>query len=398
MKYFVAMRTYVLMMCAAVLSACNLEEKGMGLYTGQDGIWHGPSYGKHMSETVYTVGLDYPAGYDWRADADKGQVKCSMVLFADGIPVLKVQIGDRYGISSDQARHRIRNGQLYTDYTDGKTTVLKRDGKEIVRYDGAEEILCFEVFNGNVHTLSRRLGSEGFVYRINGKLVLERHEGKPFLHLTEHSDSVRFCFSQTKKAAAGNEERYYESVEGTVRQIGTATDSLRIHDMKMIDGKMYVLAAVPGKNPVILHDGKVDYAEYLIRQNVVSCSFCDSQRLCVNVRCRYSGSNTMTDILWTGGNEWSMYRMGQTLSAVYVDEDGTNAAINPSDGRDGLIFSSKTANLIPDRYRVFSKDCMIRKDSVLYVGLSSGVDEPPVIWKNGGLDSLKINGPITCLR
>lgn len=398
MKRFVAMRIYVMLICAAGLVACGLEEMGTGQYAGQEGIWYGPSYGKNMSGTVYTVGLDYPSGYDWRADADKGMVKCSLVLFADGIPVLKVPVGDGYEVSSDQSCHRVRNGHLYTDYTDGKSTVLKRDGKEIARYDGAEEILCFEVFNGKIHTLNRRKGSEGFVYRVDGNLVLERQDGNPFLHMAEHADSVRFCFRQTQKTATGNEERYYESVSGTVRQIGTATDSLKIRDMKIIDGNLYSLADIPGKNPVILHDGKEDYAAYLIRQNVVSCSFCDSDSLCVNVRCRYSGSNTMTDILWTGGNEWTMYRMGQTLSAVHADADGINAVINPSDGRDGMIFSGRTAHLIPQGYRVYSRDCMTRRDSVLYVGLSSGADAPAIVWKNGVLDTLKINGPITCLR
>lgn len=398
MKWFVAMRIYVLIVCAAVLAACGLEEMGSGQYAGQEGIWHGPSYGKNMSGTVYTVGLDYPEGYDWRTDADKGQVKCSLVLFADGTPVLKVPVGNGYEVSSDQSCHRVRNGHLYTDYTDGKTTVLKRDGKEIARYDGSEEFLCFEVFNGRIHTLSRRKGSGGFVYRVDGNLVLERQEANPYLHMTEHADSVRFCFRQTQKTATGYEERYYESVSGTVRQIGTATDSLRIHDMKMIDGAQYSIAEIQGKKPVIMHDGKEDYAAYLIRQNVVSCSFCDSEGLCVNVRCRYSGSNTMTDILWTGGNEWIMYRMGQTLSAVHADADGTNAVINPSDGKDGMIFSGRTAYLIPHGYRVYSKDCMTRRDSALYVGLSSGADAPAVVWKNGVLDTLKINGPITCLR
>lgn len=398
MKFFEAMRIYVMMICAVVLAACGLEEMGTGLYAGEDGIWYGPSYGKNMSGTVYNVGVDYPAGYDWRADAENGQVKCSLVLFADGIPVLKVPVGDRYEVSSDQSCHRVRNGQLYTDYTDGKTTVLKRDGKEIVRYDGAEETLCFEVFNGRIHTLSRRKGSGGFVYRVEGNIVLERQNGNPFLHMTEHADSVRFCFSQVQKTAAGNEERYYESVSGTIRQIGTASDSLKIWDIMMIDGHLHSLAEVSGKNPVLLHDGKADYAEYLTRQNVVSCSFCDSDSLCVNIRCRYSGSNTLTDLLWRGGNEWIMYRIGRTISAVHTDADGTNAVINPSDGRDGMVFRGRTAHLIPHGYRVYSKDCMIRRDSILYVGLSSGTDAHPVIWKNGVLDTLKINGPITCLR
>jgi hypothetical protein len=106
----------------------------------------------------------------------------------------------------------------------------------------------------------------------------------------------------------------------------------------------------------------------------------------------------MSDILWTGRNEWTMYRIGRTLSSVHVDGGGCNAAINPMPGRDGIIFKGKAAFAMPPGYGVCSKECMVCKDSILYAGLSSGGDGPPLIWKDGALDTLRINGPLTSLR
>lgn len=392
------MKRFVLMIAAAVLCSCGLEQVDEGTYPFSDGIWKGPSYGKHLSGTVYAAGLDYPAAYDWRADTEKGKVKCSMVLFADGIPVLKVPVGDAHEVSSDMGRHRIRAGNLYTDYTDGKVTVLKRDGKEIARYDGAEDIICMEVHDGKVHSLSRPSDGEGFRYRVDGRLVLERSGGAPYPHLTVHQDSVRFCFSQSQRTAEGTQLRYYHVAGGVVRQMEVPAEISHVWDMMMSDGKVAMVVSLPDRSPVLMHDGRDEYVEYLGRQKVVSCTFCDSEYLCVCVRCQYSGDNLMSDILWTADDGWNMYRIGRTLACVHVDEGRCNAVINPSDGRDGIIFSGRTASFIPQGYSVFSKECMTRRDTVLYVGLSSAAGVPPVIWRNGVLDTLRINGPLTCLR
>ncbi len=392
------MKRLVLMIALALLYSCGLEQVDEGTHSSSDGIWRGPSYGKHLSGTVYAAGLDYPDAYDWRADTEKGKVKCSMALFADGIPVLKVPVGDAHEVSSDIGRHRIRAGNLYTDYTDGNTTVLKKDGKEIARYEGAEDIICMEVHAGKVYSLSRPSGGEGFRYRVDGSLVLERSDGVPYPHLTVHQDSVRFCFCQSQRTAEGSQMRYYQVSDGIVRQVEVPEGVSRVWDMMVSDGKVAMVLSLPDRSPVLMHDGKEEYVEYLGRQKVVSCTFCDSGRLSVCVRCRYSGDNLMSDILWTADDGWTMYRIGRTLACFHVDEERCNAVINPADGRDGIIFSGRTASVMPQGYSVFSKECMTRRDSVLYVGLSSGGEAPPLVWRNGAADTLRINGPLTCLR
>lgn len=392
------MKSHVFIIVAALCASCGLGQMDVGVHSGSDGIWRGPSYGKHMTGTVYAVGIDYPDGYDWRTDAENGKVRTYLVLFADGIPVLKIPVGPEYETSSDGARHRIRAGCLYTDYTDGNTTVIKRDGLELVRYEGAEDVLCLEVFGSRVHFLTSPVGGSGFRYRVDGALVLDKPEGSPFLHMSECADSVRFFFSQIQKTSAGSEQRYYQVSEGIVRMMDVAADVSNVWDMRMADGRASFVGTLSDGNLILVSGEAVDHMQLRLSQDVVSCGFCDSDRLSVCVRLRYSGDNLMSDVIWLGNGEQKMYRIGQTLSAVYVDDGGCNAVMNPSDGRDGIIFRNSSANLIPQGYRICSKNCMTRRDSVLYVALSASGNGCPVLWRNGELDTLKMNGPLTCLR
>ena len=396
--FFAGMKSFVLVIFVMLLSACGLGQVEVGMHSAEDGIWYGPSYGRHMSGTVYAAGVDYPDGYDWRADMDKGKVKCSLIMFADGIPVLRIPAGDSHEVSTDNSRCRIRNGCLYTDYSDGSTTILKRDGKEFARYEGAEDILCLEVFGGEVHSLSRHEGGTGFVYRVDGEAVLERPDADIYPHLTEYDDSVRFCFSQECRTETGAQLRHYQVASGTVRQVAGLNEASKVWDMKVFGGEVVALASFPGKEPVLVYEDRQEHAWYLGRQDMVSCAFCSTQRLCVSVRCRYSGDGHMSDMLWMGEDTWTVYQFGRTLSAVWADDDVCCAVINPADGRAGAICCGTRSCDMPVGYSVCSRECMVRKEGTVHVGLSSGRDVPPLIWSGGEVHEMDINGPLLCLR
>jgi hypothetical protein len=52
-----------------------------------------------MSGTCYALGLDYPKGHDWKSGTGDDGIECALMMFADGIPVLRVRTGDEYGVS-----------------------------------------------------------------------------------------------------------------------------------------------------------------------------------------------------------------------------------------------------------------------------------------------------------
>ena len=130
------------MIALIVAVSCGLEEVGRKPHTGSGEIWTGPGMNAGKDDPsrtiIYVTEMDYPDGYDWRADQEKGNVRCSLVVFADGLPMMKVPVGDAYETSPDPDMHRMIGGHLYTDYSTDSTTVIKKDGKEIFRYRGRE--------------------------------------------------------------------------------------------------------------------------------------------------------------------------------------------------------------------------------------------------------------------
>lgn len=391
MKYFV-------LSILLILSSCGLKQMDVDIHSASDGVWYGPSYGKHMSGTCYALGLDYPKGCDWKADSQNEDLNSSLVMFADGIPVLRMQTGESYEVSSEFARHRIRNGRLYSDYTDGLSTVIKEDGKVRVRYEGSEEIACLDVYDGRIYTLGYPVGGGGFVYRVDGESVLQRDDAVLYPHLDFYAGMASFCFSVNVRETDGYRQCHYRATDGKVYQVDSDPGIIKVWDMRVVSGKLYMAVSLQDRAPVLLYDDVSESVDYFNKMNLVSCTFCDSDRICLNSRFRHSGSYLMSDILWMGGDEWIIYRLGSTLSSVFVDKDGYNSVINPSDGRDGYIFDGNMAYVIPEGYSISSKDCMTRKEGVLHVGLSSSIGGEPVIWRPDRLDTLDMNGPLICLR
>lgn len=379
-------------------TACGLQQVEVDVHSSSDGVWRGPSYGRYMSGTCYALGLDYPDGYDWKSATGEDGTKCSLVMFADGIPVLRVRTGEGYEASSDILRHRIRKGKLYSDYTDGVTTVIKEDGKELVRYEGAEEIICLEPVGGRIHTIGKPPGGTGFTYRVDGVCLVQRDSATVYPHLDEYGGRVGFCFSNTVRDADGCHQHYYCVTGGKVERVEVGPDVTMVWDMCMSSGHPCVAVSRKDKAPVVIFGDGSESDSSMNITDMVSCSFCDSETLCVCFRFGQISPPLMTDVLWMGDERLTIFGLGCTLSAVCVDEYGFSAVINPSDETDGEIYDSDDFHPMPEGYAVISRECIARKDDVLHVALSSTAGGPPVIWTPVGSDTLSINGPLFCLR
>lgn len=388
------MKSFLLFVLVVSIQACSLSEIERGRHPDSDGIWSGVSVAD-PSNACYVTALDYRKGYDWRSDTEKGSVKCSLTVFADCMPVLKVPVGDRYEVSSDPMRHRIINGHLYTDYTDSVTTVVKLDGKVLYRYEGAEEVDDMIVRSGQVHAISSPMEGDGFTYRINGHAVLERSSGKFMGNLCIWKDTVCFCFMQPVTSSAGVTDAYYLAKGGKVEKIILDEDISRVWDMTAHEGKVCMAVSYNnGIGPVMLSDDGYEAVGYIQTLNVISCRFVVSEVLCLNVRSRHSVSGTQSDVLWTEGRSWKSYGYDETLACSYVDTSGFYAAINPTSHMKGLIFKGSQSYVMPEGYCMRGRSPMAVRDGLLYAGLSSRETSWPVVWTEGRLDTLKVNGPV----
>lgn len=385
------MKNYVLLMMLLFMSSCGLEQLGHGPHSGADGVWKGPSYGRYMSGTCHAVCLDYPDGYDWVADPGNGSTDCAVVMFADAVPVLKLSAGESYEVSADPQRYRIRSGCLYTDFTDGITTVIKKDGEEIIRYDGAEEVLSLKVKDGTVHMLCQPKDRSGFVYRIDGKEMVAREDGVLCGGLDVSGSSVGFCFECRSK--------YYKVIDGKVHLLEMDEDVGEVLDVAMYDGEVCILARTDDRiEPVLMRRGRRRSIEYFSTLDILSATFLDTDSLCVRIRHISRNSDLTSDMLWLGDHRFRQPRRWCMLSSVTVDRTGYHAVTNPSGTQPGGIFSNLEQYDLPQSYHVYGDGCAVVKDSILHVGLTSGKGMSPVIWRDGILDTLDVNGPLTCLR
>lgn len=389
--FICGMKNHVLSIMLLLMSSCGLEQLDHGPHSGADGVWKGPSYGRYMSGTCHAVCLDYPDGYDWVADSGNGSTDCSVVMFADAVPVLRLSAGDSYEVSADPQRHRIRSGCLYTDFTDGMTTVIKKDGEEIIRYDGAEEVMDLVTVGGTVHMLCMPEGGPGFVYRIDGKEMVAREDGVLCGGLDVSGSSVGFCFECRSK--------YYKVIDGKVFLMEMEEGIGEVMDVALYDGEISVLAMTDSSpDPVIFRRGERLSVKYFRILDIVSCRFLDTDSLCVRLRYKHRNSTLASDILWFGDYRFRQPRRGRLLSSVIADGSGYHAVADPSDDLPGAIISNLDEYDLPPGCHVYGDRCAVMKDSVLHIGLTSVRDRSPLIWRNGVLDTLDVNGPLICLR
>lgn len=130
----------------------------------------GPPPLQEYVPSVYATALHFRDSVNWRLDSLGA---ADVLFFKDGQLVLQQPVPS----PPDPERHRIWDGHLWSDYTDGNETVLLCDGVERFRYPGEEQLRGFLIVDGAVHTLGQRPGSGGFSYRINGEAVFSRDRG-----------------------------------------------------------------------------------------------------------------------------------------------------------------------------------------------------------------------------
>lgn len=390
-------RLFILTGLAAVVS-CDLTEVGVGNSTVDEGIWIRPGTGSsdadHAPSCLMTA-FDYPDGYDWRS-ADAESVRCNLVLLEDGSPLMRIPVGSGYEISHDADRHRIIDGHLYTDYTSGDEIVIKKDGSVLFRYKSDERISDMVVENGNVYTLGIPASGEGFAYRKNGVTQLAKHSGYAFERLVKDVDEICFAYCSRVVTESEIRDEYYMVRDGVERQIPMPEGCDKVWDIAPHEGSTCVLASSVLKRTSYLITGDaVRRIDMPSSSEMLSCRFLTGGKsICVEgLYGTIDGRHVCA--LWMDADEYRRFDGGLSISAACADEAGINCVLNPtSETGGGMIFRSGKAYAMPSGYSCMGVEPMAVLDGVLYVGLSSLKGDRPLVWKDGAVDTLDINGYI----
>ena len=390
-------KMWVAAVAAAVVS-CGIEEMSQRPGVNRDDVWTGPGMnaGDSGREVCYVTAFDYPDDYDWRADREKGSVKCSLVVFANGVPMMKVPVGDEFEVSSDPDMHRMIEGHLYTDYSTGSETVIKKNGKTVLRYPG-REVVCGIIADGDtLYTLGHPRHGDGFAFRKNGEVILERSAGRTFGRL--HRDGGRICFAFTEPVASEGRdiERYYHFTDGMIVQAAVRDDVRKVWDIYSHKGEICWVASVTGiEEPVLFKDGRLNAMVLFEGYTPLTLSIMEGEDALYVEGILTSSDLTLVTAFWPRPGHSLSFDDGFVASSSCLSGDGINFTFNPMDlSGYGMIYRNGDELPMPAGYSVMGTRCAAISGGILHIGLSSLEGGRPMVWKDGQTELLDISGYI----
>lgn len=384
--------------------SCGLREIG-GEQDVYEDVWNGPgntipgTSGPVKNTVWYATGFDYPEDYDWRSDPEAGTVKCSLVVFANGIPMMKIPVGDEYQTSADPDMHRMIDGSLYTDYSSDSLTVIKKDGRFLLQYPGREMIVGMDVDGGDVYTLGRSRNGDGFSFRKNGEILVSRPSGSVFNHMVKTDRGYAFAFSEPIISAEGSIDRYYAYVDGELTQVGVREDVVKVWDvLPDASGGINYLASLVGiSNPVIVSGTSMIALEMPVKSMLKTCGFISGDGEFITHVMMEDSSLQLVGGIWRGYGQEYVFPPGSTVYSAYTHDGGVYCIANVLKEGPGLIYRCGEVFYVPDGYKVMGKEPIAVVDGIMYVGLSSVDGGRPAVWKDGEIEPLKFNGYISSL-
>ena len=388
-----------------IVASCGLEEIGGNVDPGDD-VWFGPGSivsgngsgsGAGVGKRVwYAVGVDYPEGYDWKADEQKGSVKCSLVVFANGVPMMKVPVGEEYEVSADPDMHRMVGNSLYTDYSTNEETIIKKNGESLFRYAGREMIIEMTVDGDDVYTLGLHRDGRGFAFRKNGEVLLERPSGYAFSRIQQSDAGYCFAFCETIGDGNGAQERYFHYMGGSITQVAVREDVRKVWDIIFHDGHVCYVASMVGiPTPVLVVGDEMNSLGLPAGSDVVDCRFVSGDGLSIEGVISQKGKALFSG-LWNENKLVHMFSPGYTVASVCMSQEDVCSVLNAPDMlSEGIIYRSGESLEMPQGFMSMGGRSLMVVDGMLYVGLTSVAGGDAAIWVDNEMKPLKINGFIS---
>lgn len=392
-------RNVLIAVVLLMVASCGLREIGKPVYDPYDDAWKGPGAdmlpdsGGSKKPVWYVTGFDYPEGYDWMSDPEAGSVKCSLVVYANAAPMLKVPVGKEYQISADPDMHRMICGELYTDYSTDSLTVIKRNGKPLFSYPGREMIVSMHVDSNGVYTLGQARSGSGLTLRKDGELIYGNLKGYVIGKLSESGCS--FAFAEKIHGIGTVVERYYFYNDGDVSQIGLREDVSQILDVALIRGEVHYLALLTGMRfPVHVSPDGVMMLDFPYGATSWSCMFLDSDDDVMIEGMYENMAGLMASRIWRNDVVDTSYPAGMTLWMPYVCQGGVSGVlVHQLTGQQKICRLGEVYDM-PEGYTVMGAAPLAMVDGILHVGLTPVDGGSPAVWQDGEMRELNFNGYI----
>ena len=382
-----------------IVMSCGLRE--IGEPQKNDGIWKGPGAelkpggpGQVERSVWYVTGFDYPEGYDWMSDPEAGNVKCSLVVYANAVPMMKVPVGTEYQTSADPDMHRMIDGDLYTDFSTDSMTVIKKNGRYLFSYPGREMIVGMNVGSAEVYTLGQSRSGDGFSFRRDGEILFERTKGCLMGRMSVPENSFAFY----EKVGGSDMERYYLYRNGEVSQIAVREDVRRVWDVTICDEEVCFIATLAGvTHPVLICGDEMFMLDFPSSVKVTSCSFVPSEDEVLIGGVFATADGVQTGGLWRTTMRECLFPTGMTMWTSCVDGSGFSCLLSHYLTGELKISRCDEFFAMPAGYTVMGTVPLAMADGILYVGLTSLEGGQPAVWMDGEIKKLGFNGYISSI-
>lgn len=344
--------------------------------------------------SVYVTAFHYIDTENWETDSLSA---AELLFFKDQ------ELRRRLPVETppDPERHRIWDGQLWTDATDGFVTRVSRDGEEVFCYDGQEQLRGFLIKNGEVHTLGQRPGRDGLCYRINGREVFSSATGTVLGSpsdpewesgaLTPDGDWVYYTYK-----ADGN---YYVMQDSKYHKVVFERDADAFYDFRVKDGD--VLQAYRKGTVYYLKTGNQEKALNVSGSMVVSCKLVP-----VGNKMVLRGVSRVSDekfLYWYFDSDSAGIRnpvSGKSArSGMVLQEDGWLFADTRPDGTVcDLLLSGEKLDMPEGTYYLATPQCLFYKDGHYAAAFSGRNGSKPTVVYDGKALAYSFNGYFTSVK
>ncbi len=333
-------------------------------------------------ETVHVIacGIEVGEGCDWRTDSILSERNTHAFLFEDTLRIRHLTSGDKGKIGLDADDHYILDGELFTSYTDGKSTTIKAGGRTVISFDGKEKITDIFMLGRDIYTTGLLRGG-GFCLRCNGKTLLRQTSGVPGPLYADHGEfgfsyksggNLYACRSEKQESVApplGYEALAARYIGGRLFSAFLSGNKLQVFEGQEMVREL-LLTGCTGPKVAEFKDVSDDFALYLkcstVKYPAVLCMRREGQ-----VSCTGPG-----DIF------------------AFSDDDADFFAIQLSDNI--LVTSRKSGTVsVNGGWTLLSEKCLVARDGHVALALSPPKGGTAAIWLDGELYDLGVNGYLT---
>jgi len=202
---------------------------------------------------IYVCAVDVPENVDWQKDIAMGLGPGRLIFYKNNNIQFELKFGYENCVCSDADSHHIIEGHLITEFSQADKTIVKKDGKLLLEWQGREYLLGLCEKDNSVYTLSVDRGTGDLRYRKDGVLVNSFKNAYAFGSFQEKTypetgalylSGGKVCCCYAIKA--DNIVFYHIIKDGTDNQLVIGDDHYYygIQDIRVVDGDIYAVSAL----------------------------------------------------------------------------------------------------------------------------------------------------------